>query len=124
MVHRAEAMQNRLIDFSVEVCRLVGQMPSDNFSNHVSRQILRACTSPPPNYAEAQSAESRQDFIHKMRVCLKELRETYVWLRMMERFGVLLAVAFEPVGRECNELIAIFTKSVLTASKRANESRK
>ena len=118
MVHRAEVMQNRLIDFSVAICRLIGKFPSDNFSVHVSRQVLRCCTSPPPNYAEAQSAESRQDFIHKMRICLKELRETYVWLRMMERFGVLPADEFEGVGKECNELIAIFTKSVMTASKR------
>ena len=85
MVHRSELMQDRLIDFSVSVCRMIGQLPSDLFSAHVSRQILRCCTALPPNYAEAQSAESRQDFIHKMRICLKELRETHVWLRMLER---------------------------------------
>jgi|KBSSwiStaDraftv2_1062776.scaffolds.fasta_scaffold562765_2 four helix bundle protein len=121
MNHRSEVMQDRLIDFSVLVCRLVGQLPSDFFSAHVSRQVLRCCTSPPPNYAEAQSAESRQDFIHKMRVCLKELRETYVWLKMMEKFGVLPAAEFEGAGKECDELIAIFTKSVLTATRRGKE---
>ena len=119
MVHRAEVMQDRLIDFSVAICRLVGRLESNSFNAHVSRQIIRCCTSPPPHYAEAQAAESRQDFIHKMRICLKELRETQVWLKMMERFGVLPAVEFESVGRESNELIAIFTKSVMTASKRA-----
>jgi four helix bundle protein len=116
-------MQDRLIDFSVQVCRLVGQLPSDFFSTHVSRQVLRCCTSPPPNYAEAQSAESRQDFIHKMRLCLKELRETHVWLKMMERFGVLPAQEFDAAGRECNELIAIFTKSVLTATRHGKEGK-
>jgi four helix bundle protein len=121
MVHRAEVMQNRLIDFSVGVCRLVGQLPTDSLSAHISRQILRSCTSPPSNYAEAQSAESRQDFIHKMRICLKELRETHVWLRMLERLELLPGAAFEGVTRECNELIAIFTSSVLTASKRARQ---
>ena len=115
-------MQNRLIDFSVAVCRLVVQLPQDTFNTHVARQILRCCTSPPPNYAEAQSAESRQDFIHKMRICLKELRETYVWLRMLERFEALPSAPFEWVTRECNELIAIFTASVMTASKRARQA--
>jgi four helix bundle protein len=124
MVHRAEVMQNRLIDFSVAICRLVGRLESSAFNAHVSRQMIRCCTSPPPNYAEAQSAESRQDFIHKMRICLKELRETQVWLRMMERFGVLPAIEFEPIGKESNELIAIFTKSVMTASKHARAGAK
>ena len=121
MVHRATLIQDRLIDFSVAVCRLVGQLPTDNFSTHISRQILRCCTSPASNYAEAQSAESRQDFIHKMRVCLKELRETYVWLRMLERLGTLPASAFDALTKECNELIAIFTASIMTAIKRARQ---
>jgi four helix bundle protein len=119
MAHRNAILQDRLIDFSVSVCRLVDQLPADMFSTHISRQILRCCTSPASNYAEAQSAESRQDFIHKMRLCLKELRETWVWLRMLERLESLPAVAFEAAGKECNELIAIFTSSVLTASKKA-----
>ena len=121
-MHRNEILQNRLIDFSVSVCRLVGQLPADFFSTHISRQILRCCTSPASNYAEAQSAESRQDFIHKMRVCLKELRETYVWLRMLERLEALPAVSFEASGKECNELIAIFTASVMTATKRGRNA--
>lgn len=122
MAHRNAILQDRLIDFSVSVCRLVGQVPGDMFSTHISRQILRCCTAPTSNYAEAQSAESRQDFIHKMRICLKELRETYVWLRMLERLEVLPALAFEEAGKECNELIAIFTASVMTASKRMTHS--
>ena len=85
---------------------------------HVARQVLRSSTAPAASYAEAQSAESRQDFIHKMRICLKELRETYVWLRMIEKLA-MLGPGLDEVGRECNELIAIFTSSVFTATKRA-----
>ena len=121
-MHRNELLQIRLIDFSVSVCRLVGQLPVDLFSTHISRQVLRCCTAPASNYAEAQSAESRQDFIHKMRICLKELRETYVWLRMLERLEVLPAKEFEGAGKECNELIAIFTASIMTARQRAKQS--
>ena len=82
---RVYDLENRLIDFAVKIIKLAESLPKTRAGNHISGQILRSGTSPAPNYGEAQSAESNQDFIHKMRVCLKELRETRVWLIMISR---------------------------------------
>ena len=99
-------LENRLIDFAVRIIKLVESLPKSPVGNHIAGQLLRSGTSPAPNYGEAQSAESRKDFIHKMGVCLKELRETRVWL-----------IA------ECNELISIFVASIRAATKNRNSER-
>ena len=78
-------LEERLIDFAIQIIRMAGTLPKTRVGNHISGQIIRCGTSPAPNYGEAQSAESRADFIHKMRICLKELRETRVWLLMIEK---------------------------------------
>ena len=119
MREQALVLQDRLINFAVQVCRLSSDLPSTPAAQHIAKQMLRCGTSPAPNYGEAQAAESRQDFIHKMRICLKELRELHVWLRLLGRLEVLHSGALEGPEKECNELVAIFTKSVLTATKRA-----
>jgi len=69
-------LQDRLISFAARVINVVEAMPSNRIGNHVASQLVRSATSPAPNYGEAQSAESRKDFVHKMKVALKELRET------------------------------------------------
>ena len=119
MPHRAHELQERVLNFSVEVGRITTKFPRSPLGLHLSRQLLRCGTSPAPNYAEAQAAESRQDFIHKMRICLKELRETKVWLQMSKRLELLKSEELASVEQECGELVAIFTKSVLTATKGA-----
>ncbi len=119
MVHRAQVLQDRLIEFAVEVSRLTSRLPASPLGVHLARQLLRCGTSPAPNYAEAQAAESRQDFIHKMRICLKELRETRVWLLLVNRLDMRPETDVDGLTRESGELIAIFTQSVLTATKRA-----
>jgi four helix bundle protein len=87
--------------------------------NHISGQLIRCGTSPAPNYGEAQSAESRSDFIHKMKVCLKELRETRVWLIMIVRADLIEpASRVEPLIDENNELISIFVTSIKTAKEK------
>ncbi len=73
-------LEDRLIDFAVRIVRTAESLPKTKVGNHIAGQLIRCGTSPAPNYGEAQSAESRSDFIHKMKVCLKELRETRVWL--------------------------------------------
>ena len=109
-------LQERLINFSVRMIQVAEALPDTKTGNHIRGQLLRCGTSPPPNYAEAQSAESRADFIHKIKVVLKELRETKVWLLLIMR-----ALLIKPPGRlqsliqECDELISIFVQSVKTA---------
>jgi len=109
-------LQDRLIDFAVRMIKLAEALPETRIGNHIRGQLLRCGTSPAPNYVEAQSAESPSDFIHKIKIVLKELRETKVWLLMIERAsliepGTLLA----PIIQESDELVAIFVKSVETA---------
>ncbi len=116
MEFTADALENRLIDFGVAICRALRDLPEDHAGTHLCRQLVRSATSPAANYAEAREAESRRDFSHKMQLCLKELRETSVWLRFAHRlFGPRIAT--EQVGRECSELIAIFVKSITTAKR-------
>ena len=121
MEFTAEALENRLIDFGVAICRALRDLPEDYVGIHLCRQLVRSATSPAANYAEARDAESRRDFIHKMQLCLKELRETSVWLRFAHGlFGPRIGT--DQVVRECSELIAIFVKSITTA-KRSIRSR-
>ena len=74
-----------MIDFAVRIINVIEALPNTKVGNHIGGQLLRSGTSPAPNYGEAQSAESRKDFIHKMKIALKELRETLIWLRIIER---------------------------------------
>ncbi len=111
-------LEDRLIDFSLSVVKLLGKLPNNNIGRYLSDQLTRSGTSPAFNYGEAQSAESAKDFIHKMGICLKELRETRVGIKYIDRgkFDVdlkLLVFLLE----ESNELIAIFVKSIQTAKK-------
>lgn len=109
---------DRLIDFSVRVMDLVEMVPRTRSGNHVADQLLRCGTSPMANYAEAQSAESRKDFIHKMKVSLKELREARAWLLVIQRRKLgRNANAVADALAECNELVAIFAASVGTAER-------
>ena len=78
-------IEDRLIDFAVRTIKLAGSLPKTKAGSHIANQIIRSGTAPAPNYGEAQGAESRSDFIHKMKICLKELRETKVWLKMITK---------------------------------------
>ena len=116
-------LEERLIDFSILILDVIEQLPNDKIGNHLGGQLLRSETSPALNYGEAQSAESRNDFIHKMKICLKELRETGICLKIIIRKPVMKnLVLAEKAFAESNELAAIFNKSIDTASK--NKERK
>ncbi len=109
-------LQERLIDFAVRIIQTAETLPKTKVGNHIAGQLIRCGTSPAPNYGEAQSAESRSDFIHKMKICLKELRETMVWLIMIVRANLLKPKTnLEPLIEENDELISIFVSSVKTA---------
>ncbi len=78
-------LEDRLIDFAVLIIEISENLNNTRAGNHISGQIIRSGTSPALNYGEAQSAESRNDFIHKLKVLLKELRETLVALKIIKR---------------------------------------
>ena len=111
-------LEERLIRFAGKIIEMANSLPNTPVGNHLKGQIVRSGTSPALNYGEAQSAESRKDFVHKMRVCLKELRETFVAVKIIkyssltEKFDLL-----EWCYKENNELISIFVKSIETALK-------
>jgi len=117
-------LENRLIDFSVLICHIASLLPNTGLGSHIERQIIRSGTSPACNYAEARSAESRQDFIHKLKIVLKELRETRVWLINSHRMQLLPPTEVEPAIRESDELISIFITSVNTAVRRLKPNRR
>jgi four helix bundle protein len=109
-------LQDRLIDFTVLIMELTKTIKKDAAGNTIISQIVRSGTSPALNYGEAIGAESPKDFIHKMQIVLKELRETWVSLQIIKRAGLcrnpeLIITALD----ECNQLISIFVKSVNTA---------
>ena len=111
-------LEDRLIDFGVRAMDVVEVLPDTRSGNHVAGQLIRCGTSPASNYGEAQSAESQGDFIHKMKVCLKELRESRIWLKMiMRKWLIKPSTRLEPILTECNELISIFVASIKTAQK-------
>ena len=114
--NRVFDLEERLIDFAVRIIRIVESLPKTKVANHIAGQLVRCGTSPAPNYGEAQSAESRSDFIHKMKVALKELRETKVWLLMIVRAMLIKPVSkLDSLIKENDELISIFMTSIKTA---------
>src|SRR5215468_8857017 len=114
----ADDLQERLIDFAVRIIRLSASLPKTPAGKHIAGQILRSGTSPAPNYGEARGAESRADFAHKIGIVLKELNETSICLRVIDRSEMLKKELLTGIIEENRELCRIFTASVTTV--RAN----
>jgi four helix bundle protein len=111
-------LSERLLEYCTQIIRLVNRLPRSRAGNHVAKQLLRSGTSAMPNHAEAQAAESPSDFVHKMRICLKELRETQRWLLLIQRVPLIREPAHvDPVLAETDELTRIFVSSIKTAQK-------
>jgi four helix bundle protein len=111
-------LQQRLVEFSCTIIDIVEDLPDTRVGNHVAGQLLRSGTSPAPNYAEATSAESRQDFIHKMKISLKELRETGIWLNVIKKRGLVKRMdKVDLTMDECQQLTSIFVTSISTAKR-------
>jgi four helix bundle protein len=111
-------LEERLILFTLLIIDIVEILPNTRAGNHIAGQLIRSGTSPAFNYGEAQVAESRDDFIHKMKICLKELKETHIALQIIRRKP--LVKDFEKVDKsivECKEIISIFVKSIETAKR-------
>lgn len=109
----------RLLDFAVRIVRLVGQLPANAVGRRIGDQLLRCGTSIGANYEEAQAAESRDDFTHKMQIALKEAREARYWLRLLARSDVVPAKRLTPLLDEAEQIRAILSKAVATAKGKA-----
>jgi four helix bundle protein len=110
-------LNERLIDFAVCIINISEAIPKNFAGNHIAGQLVRCGTSPALNYGEAQSAESRNDFIHKMKISVKELRETFNCLKIIYRKKWYREDYLEEIISENNQLISIFVKSIDTARK-------
>jgi four helix bundle protein len=109
-------LEERLLNYAAEIVRLTERLPHTRSANHIAGQLLRSGTSPLPNHGEAQAAESRSDFIHKRSICLKELRESRRWLRLILRVPLTKEEnKTQSLILETEELIRIFAKSIKTA---------
>jgi four helix bundle protein len=117
---QADILEERLIDFAVRIIKLSAKLPKTAAARHISGQILRSGTSPAPNYGEARGAESPNDFIHKLRVVVKELNEMLIWLRMIERSELLKAELLMGIISENTELCKIFATTLRTARAKTN----
>ena len=116
-------LEDRLIDFAIKVIAIVELIPSSRAGNHIAGQLVRSGTSPALNYGEAQSAESRNDFIHKMKICLKELRETKISLKIIYKKPLIKELDIvQKLITENDELIFIFMKSISTATENKKTS--
>ena len=114
-MERKYDLDERLINFASDCIDVSESLPKTLAGNHIASQLVRSSTSPALHYGEAQSAESRNDFIHKMKVCLKELRETYNCLRLIRKRSWFDLIKLELLIKENNELISIFVSSLKTA---------
>jgi four helix bundle protein len=113
-------LQDRLIDFSVLAIDVVDGLVTSKAGNHLGGQLVRSATSCPLNYGEAQSAESSKDFVHKMSVVLKELRETWVCLEIIRKAKLTPnSNQLTIISKENNELISIFVKSIETSKNKS-----
>src|SRR5438876_4289579 len=90
-------LEERLLEFSARVIRLVDALPNTRAANHLAGQLLRCGTSPYGNHGEVEAAESGEDFIHKLKICLKELKETRRWLRLVKKAAMLPALKMAPI---------------------------
>ena len=109
-------LEQRLLEYSARIIKVVESLPSTKVGNHIADQLLRCGTSPYPNHGEAQAAESIKDFIHKIRIALKELRETYRWLKLIKYINLInKPERIDELVDETEQLIKIFVTSVKTA---------
>jgi four helix bundle protein len=118
MEQRKYDLEDRFVDYTCRMIDVVEALPNTRAGNYISGQLVRSCHSPTFNYGEAQGAESRNDFIHKMSVILKELKECRTALKIIIKKQMINPVPkLAPIFKETEELIAIIAKSISTAQK-------
>ncbi len=112
---KGDDIQERLVEFAVDVVHMTAQLLKTTAGKHMAGQLMRSGTSPAPNYAEARSAESTKDFIHKLKVALKELNETRIWFQIIKRSQMLKGIENAGLVSECDELCRIVSASIKTS---------
>lgn len=112
---KGDDIQGRLVDFAVRIIKVCNHLPDTAAGKHIANQLMRSGTAPAPNYAEARSAESKRDFVHKLKICLKELNEAEIWLQIIARGELLPAPSLGDIMKECNELCRIINASIKTS---------
>jgi four helix bundle protein len=115
---KGDNIEDRLIDFAVRIIKVSTSLPNHPAGHHIQSQLLRSGTSPAPNYAEARGAESERDFVHKLRIVLKELNETRVWLKIIIRSNLIPTKDLDNLLDECSQLTRIIGKSISTVRNR------
>jgi four helix bundle protein len=111
------SLADRLLDFSARVGKVADALPKKRLANHIASQLVRCGTAPGSHYQVGCAAESRADFVHKLRLSLKELRESSYWLRLIARAAVLPQPRLATLLDECDQLAKIIGKSIVTAKK-------
>lgn len=111
---KGDDIEERLIDFAVRIVKLCANLPRTQAGKHIGGQLLRSGTAPAPHYAEARSAESKKDFVHKLKLSLKELNESQVWLKIIVRSEMMPKVRLRNLMTECDELCKIVSSSIRT----------
>jgi four helix bundle protein len=119
-----ENLSERLLDFAARVGKVVDALPDTRMGRHIAGQLVKCGTSPAPNYEEACAAESRADFIHKLRIALKELRESRCWIRLIIKCRLLSNMKMAGVLDECAQLCNIVGKSIVTARSNSRASNR
>lgn len=112
---KPQDLEDRLIEFASRIIDLVEALPKTPAGKHLGGQLLRSGTAPALNYGEARAAESGSDFRHKMKICLKELRESHICLKIIEKRKWFSEKRLSPLLSENNELISIFVTSIKTS---------
>ena len=110
-----DQLLERLIDFAARVGKVVDALPDTRMGRHVGGQLVRSGTSPAPNYEEGCAAESRADFVHKLSISLKELRESNTWIRLIIKTEMLPEQRMGELLDECHQLRNIIAQSIVTA---------
>ena len=116
-----EELSERLLDFAARTAKEA--LPDTRLGRHIAGQLVRCGTSPAPNYEEACAAESRADFVHKLSICLKELRESRFWIRLTIRTQLLPEPKLTKLLEECTELSNVIAQSILTAKQAKRKTK-
>ncbi|WP_182870894.1 four helix bundle protein [Stieleria mannarensis] len=120
---KPDDLSERLLGLAVRVGKVVDALPDTRLGKHIAGQLVRSGTAPAPNYEKACAAESRRDFIHKVRIALKELRETRCWIKLIMRSELLSEARMSELANEADELCKILGQSLVTARKNEDRSK-